>query len=280
MGAGPAAGLTAGADRRSGRRARAHPDRGGGGGAGRWVDPGSVAGAAVPAGPRRALRPGWCTAGIGHPPSPAHHVPARPGWSTAELGLHLPRCRGRVAQRGRDRLDTRRRSRRAVWIRRPGVRRPRARRRRPIWLMSAARYVAPSVAPSAFAGFRFPPEVITLAVRWYLRFGLSYRDVEEFLAERGIEVDHVSIFRWVQRFTPLLVEAARLCRHRVGDRWGTRLTSRCPVGGATSTGRSISSGRSLTCMCPSGEMLVRRGVSSPRRWPPRKSSRWRSPPTR
>jgi hypothetical protein len=39
---------------------------------------------------------------------------------------------------------------------------------------------------SAFAGFRFPPEVITLAVRWYLRFGLSYRDVEELLAERAI----------------------------------------------------------------------------------------------
>jgi IS6 family transposase len=65
----------------------------------------------------------------------------------------------------------------------------------------------------------FPPEVIVLAVRWYLRFGLSYRDVEELLAERGIQVDHVSIYRWVQRFTPLLAEAARPCRHRVGDRW-------------------------------------------------------------
>jgi transposase-like protein len=43
--------------------------------------------------------------------------------------------------------------------------------------------------------------------------------VEELLAERGIKVDHVSIFRWVQRFTPLLAEAARPCRHRVGDRW-------------------------------------------------------------
>lgn len=72
---------------------------------------------------------------------------------------------------------------------------------------------------SGFAGFRFPREVIVLAVRWYLRYGLSYRDVEELLAERGITVDHVSIFRWVQRFTPLLAEAARLCRHRVGDRW-------------------------------------------------------------
>ena len=74
--------------------------------------------------------------------------------------------------------------------------------------MRAARCLAPPVAPSAFAGFRFPPEVITLAVRWYLRFGLSYRDVEELLAERGVTVDHVSIFRWVQRFTPLLAQAA------------------------------------------------------------------------
>src|SRR6266545_3530577 len=48
-----------------------------------------------------------------------------------------------------------------------------------------------------YAGYRFPPEVITLAVRWYLRFGLSYRDVEELLAERGIEVDHVTVYRWV-----------------------------------------------------------------------------------
>jgi transposase-like protein len=61
--------------------------------------------------------------------------------------------------------------------------------------------------------------VITLAVRWYLRFGLSYRDVEELLAERGIEVDHVTVYRWVQRFTPLLIDAARPCRHRPGDRW-------------------------------------------------------------
>ena len=61
--------------------------------------------------------------------------------------------------------------------------------------------------------------MIVLAVRWYLRFGLSYRDVEELLAERGVEVDHVTIYRWVQRFTPLLTEAARPCRHAVGDRW-------------------------------------------------------------
>jgi transposase-like protein len=69
------------------------------------------------------------------------------------------------------------------------------------------------------AGYRFPPEVIILAVRWYLRFGLSYRDVEELLAERGIEVDHVSICRWVQRFAPEFAEAARARQHVIGDRW-------------------------------------------------------------
>jgi transposase-like protein len=78
----------------------------------------------------------------------------------------------------------------------------------------------PATVPrSAFAGFCFPPEVIVLAVRWYLRFGLSFRDVEELLAERGIQVDHVTVYRWVQRFTPLLAEAAKPCRHAVGDRW-------------------------------------------------------------
>ncbi len=58
-----------------------------------------------------------------------------------------------------------------------------------------------------------------LAVRWYLRYGLSYRDVEELLAERGVTVNHVTIYRWVQRFTPLLIDAAQPCRHAPGDRW-------------------------------------------------------------
>ena len=58
-----------------------------------------------------------------------------------------------------------------------------------------------------------------LAVRWYLRFGLSYRDLEELLAERGVDVDHVTLFRWVQRFTPILIDVADPCRHHVSDRW-------------------------------------------------------------
>jgi transposase, IS6 family len=55
----------------------------------------------------------------------------------------------------------------------------------------------PAATRSAFAGFASRLMSSSLAVRWCLRFGLSYRDVEELLAERGIEVDHVTVDRWV-----------------------------------------------------------------------------------
>jgi IS6 family transposase len=82
------------------------------------------------------------------------------------------------------------------------------------WVINST--TEPSSAP---AGYRFPREVIAVAVRWYLRYGLSYRDVEELLAERGIVVDHVTIYRWVQTFTTEFIDAARASRHVVGDRW-------------------------------------------------------------
>ena len=63
----------------------------------------------------------------------------------------------------------------------------------------------------------------TPRVRWYLRFGLSYRDIEELLAERGVEVDHVTIYRWVLRFTLLLADAPRPCRHALAGRWTRRM---------------------------------------------------------
>ena len=72
---------------------------------------------------------------------------------------------------------------------------------------------------SAPAGYRFPREVIAVAVRWYLRYGLSYRDVEELLAERGVAVDHVTVYRWVQTFTSEFIDSARPARHAAGDRW-------------------------------------------------------------
>jgi transposase-like protein len=84
--------------------------------------------------------------------------------------------------------------------------------------MKRNRRPSPSVqAPSAFAGFRLPPDVILLAVRWYLRYSLSYR-VRSHFHERGVEVDHVTLVRWVQRFTPELIDAARPSQHTVEDR--------------------------------------------------------------
>src|SRR5450631_2132391 len=85
------------------------------------------------------------------------------------------------------------------------------------WLIAAAGETGAMTASgssSVFAGFRFPREVISVAVRWYLRYGLSYRDVEELMAERGVTVDHVTVYRWVQRFTPEFIEAARPGRPR------------------------------------------------------------------
>jgi IS6 family transposase len=81
------------------------------------------------------------------------------------------------------------------------------------------RVITSGLGSSAPAGYRFPREVIAVAVRWYLRYGLSYRDVEELLAERGVEVDHVTVYRWVQTFTSEFIDAARPTRHGTGDRW-------------------------------------------------------------
>lgn len=66
----------------------------------------------------------------------------------------------------------------------------------------------------------------------YLRYGLSYRDVGERLAERGITVDHVMVYRWVQTFTSEFINAARFARHTTGDRWfldETYVEVACPV---------------------------------------------------
>ncbi len=66
---------------------------------------------------------------------------------------------------------------------------------------------------------QFEPEVILLAVGWYLRFSLSYRDVEELLAERGLLVDHVTVWRWVQSYAPELERCLRQKLRPTNDSW-------------------------------------------------------------
>ena len=63
--------------------------------------------------------------------------------------------------------------------------------------------------PALFKGRHFEAEIIVLCVRWYLRFGLSFRNLEEMMAERNLSVDHITIWRWVQRYSP---ELNRRCR--------------------------------------------------------------------
>jgi transposase-like protein len=64
-------------------------------------------------------------------------------------------------------------------------------------------------AATPFKWRHFEAEIILLCVRWYLRYALSYRDLEELMAERGLHVDHTTIFRWVQCYAP---ELERRCR--------------------------------------------------------------------
>jgi transposase, IS6 family len=65
--------------------------------------------------------------------------------------------------------------------------------------------------PSLFKWRHFEAAMILCAVRWYLRYALSYRDVEELPQERGVRVDHTTVFRWAQRYAPELDKRCRPC---------------------------------------------------------------------
>src|ERR1700730_16635589 len=67
---------------------------------------------------------------------------------------------------------------------------------------------------SAFSGYRWPRDVIIMAVRWYLAYPLSSRQVLELLAERGIDVSHRTVLNWVQAFGPQLAAEMRCHRPR------------------------------------------------------------------
>ena len=65
----------------------------------------------------------------------------------------------------------------------------------------------------------FESEIILLCVRWYLRYSLSYRDLEEMMRERGLQVDHTTIYRWVQHYAPELDKRSRPHLKACNDSW-------------------------------------------------------------
>jgi putative transposase len=71
----------------------------------------------------------------------------------------------------------------------------------------------------SYRGYRFPPAVIHQAIWLYLRFTLSYRDVEELLAERGLDVSYETVRRWVQKFGPVIARELRRSRPAPDSRW-------------------------------------------------------------
>lgn len=72
---------------------------------------------------------------------------------------------------------------------------------------------------SDFKGRRFPTDVILVCVRWYCKYGISYRDLEEMMTERGIIVDHTTIFRWVQHYAPLMEKRIRWYQRYTDASW-------------------------------------------------------------
>ena len=104
----------------------------------------------------------------------------------------------------------------------------------------------PSVA-GLFKWRQFEPEMILLAVGWYLRFSLSYRDVEELLAERGLLVDHVTVWRWVQRYAPQIQRRLRPRLRPTNDSWrADRPTFGLRASGSIYTGLSTPAVRRST----------------------------------
>jgi putative transposase len=71
----------------------------------------------------------------------------------------------------------------------------------------------------SFSGAQFPKDVILYAVFFYVRYGVSYRDLEEIFAERNVKVDHSTLNRWVIKYSSSLALAAKKCKRAVATSW-------------------------------------------------------------
>jgi transposase-like protein len=92
-----------------------------------------------------------------------------------------------------------------------------------------------------FQGRHFPDEIIAVCVRWYLRYSLSDRDLEEIMAERNLAVDHTTVWHWVQRCAPELHRRLRRELKRTGGSWRVDETYVCVAGRWTYLYRAVDS---------------------------------------
>jgi putative transposase len=111
------------------------------------------------------------------------------------------------------------------------------------------------MARLSYRRHRFPPTIIQHAIWLYLRFTLSYRDVEDLLAHRGVEISYETVRRWVLKFGPLIARKLRQGRPRPSERWHldemvVRIAGKRMYCGAPSTTRA----RSSTCSSSVGEI--------------------------
>jgi transposase, IS6 family len=115
--------------------------------------------------------------------------------------------------------------------------------------------------PPLFRKRQFEPAIIVTCVRWYCRFSLSLRDLEELMAERGLAVDHTTIWRWVQRYGP---EVRRRLRGNVKQNSSTWHMDETFVRIAGHWHGSICSGQSTARDRPWISIFRRRAIGKPR----------------
>jgi transposase-like protein len=114
---------------------------------------------------------------------------------------------------------------------------------------------------------QFEPEVILLAVGWYLRFPLSYRDVEELLAERDVHADHVTVWRWVQRYAPEMERRLRSRLNSTNDSWRVDETYIRVKGKWRYLYRAVdSSGATLDFLLSAKQTRPQQSASWPKHW--------------
>jgi hypothetical protein len=107
-----------------------------------------------------------------------------------------------------------------------------------------------------FSGRHFPKDIILTSIRSYLRYKLSYREIKELIAERGIDVDHSTLDRWVVNYALLLAAQAQHYKRNVGVRWRFEFATEPFFVGAKSLGQLLVRKRKQKCLALATKLIV------------------------